>query len=67
MVKEGDLLVQIDPAPFQAALDQATAKLAQDEASLANAKQDLDRTTTLPSTATPRSSFSTSAQPMSPA
>jgi membrane fusion protein, multidrug efflux system len=44
MVKEGDLLVQIDPAPYQAALDQAVAKLAQDEASLKFAKQDLDRT-----------------------
>jgi len=44
MVREGDLLVQIDPAPFQAALDQARAKLAQDEASLTNAKQDLERT-----------------------
>src|SRR5215475_9273111 len=47
MVREGDLLVQIDPAPFQAALDQATAKLAQDEASLTNAKQDLERTAVL--------------------
>jgi multidrug efflux system membrane fusion protein len=47
MLKEGDLLVQIDPAPFKAALDQATAKLAQDQASLANAKQDLERTTVL--------------------
>jgi membrane fusion protein, multidrug efflux system len=47
MVREGDLLVQIDAAPFQAALNQATAKLAQDEASLNNAKQDLDRTSTL--------------------
>jgi membrane fusion protein, multidrug efflux system len=47
MVKEGDLLVQIDPAPFQAALDQAVAKLAQDEASLTNAKQDLQRTSIL--------------------
>jgi multidrug efflux system membrane fusion protein len=47
MVKEGDLLVQIDPAPFQAALDQAIAKLAQDEASLNNAKRDLQRTSTL--------------------
>jgi multidrug efflux system membrane fusion protein len=44
MLKEGDLLVQIDPAPFKAALDQATAKLAQDQASLNNAKQDLERT-----------------------
>jgi membrane fusion protein, multidrug efflux system len=47
MVKQGDLLVQIDPAPFKAALDQATAKLAQDQASLTNAKQDLARTSTL--------------------
>jgi multidrug efflux system membrane fusion protein len=47
LVKEGDLLVQIDPAPFKARLDQATAKLAQDQASLTNAKQDLARTTVL--------------------
>ena len=47
MVRAGDLLVQIDPAPFQAALDQAKAKLAQDEASLTNAKQDLERTAVL--------------------
>ncbi|MBO0765055.1 MAG: efflux RND transporter periplasmic adaptor subunit, partial [Hyphomicrobiaceae bacterium] len=44
MLKEGDLLVQIDPAPFKAALDQTVAKLAQDQASLNNAKQDLART-----------------------
>jgi membrane fusion protein (multidrug efflux system) len=31
-VKKGDLLFQIDPRPFQAALDQAKAKLAQDQA-----------------------------------
>jgi membrane fusion protein, multidrug efflux system len=47
MVHEGDLLVQIDPAPFQAALNQAIAKLAQDRASLNNAKQDLERTSIL--------------------
>ena len=47
IVKEGDLLVQIDPAPFRAALNQATAKLAQDQASLLNAKQDLERTAVL--------------------
>jgi membrane fusion protein, multidrug efflux system len=47
MVKEGDLLVQIDAAPFQAALNQATAKLVQDQASLLNAKQDLERTAVL--------------------
>ena len=47
MVQQGDLLVQIDPAPFQAALGQAVAKLAQDQASLTNARQDLERTATL--------------------
>src|SRR5215468_1972619 len=36
-VKEGDTLAEIDPRPFQAALDQAKAKKAQDEANLANA------------------------------
>src|SRR5271166_3860474 len=47
MVKAGDLLARIDPRPFQAALDQATAKKAQDEANLANAKLDLARYATL--------------------
>ena len=47
MVKEGDRLAQIDPRPFQAALDQAKAKKAQDEANLANAKLDLVRYATL--------------------
>jgi multidrug efflux system membrane fusion protein len=46
-VKEGDTLIEIDPRPFQAALDQATAKKAQDEASLANANLDLQRFTKL--------------------
>ena len=46
-VKAGDLLAQIDPRPFQAALDQAVAKKAQDEAQLANAKLDLQRFTNL--------------------
>ncbi len=41
LVKKGDLLAQIDPRPFQAALDQAKAKKTQDEANLANAKLDL--------------------------
>ena len=43
MVKEGDLLVQIDPRPFQAALEKAQAKKAQDEANLKNAQLDLER------------------------
>jgi multidrug efflux system membrane fusion protein len=47
MVKEGDLLAQIDRRPLQAALDQATAKKAQDEANLSNAKLDLARYATL--------------------
>ncbi|HML27291.1 MAG TPA: efflux RND transporter periplasmic adaptor subunit [Hyphomicrobium sp.] len=42
-VKAGDLLIQIDPRPFQATLDQAVAKKAQDEANLVNLKRDLDR------------------------
>ena len=44
-VKTGDLLAVIDPRPFQAALDQAIAKKAQDEAQLANAKVTLARNT----------------------
>jgi multidrug efflux system membrane fusion protein len=47
IVQQGDVLVEIDPRPFQAALDQAKAKKAQDEASLANAKLDLERYSTL--------------------
>ena len=43
MVNEGDVLVQIDPRPFQAALEQADAKKAQDEANLKNAQLDLKR------------------------
>jgi membrane fusion protein, multidrug efflux system len=43
MVKRGDLLLQIDPRPFQAALDQATAKKAFDEAQLENSRRDLIR------------------------
>ena len=42
-VKAGDLLAQLDPAPYQAALDQALAKKAQDEAQLPNARVDLQR------------------------
>jgi multidrug efflux system membrane fusion protein len=42
-VKKGDVLARIDPTLYQAALDQAVAKKAQDEAQLGNAKIDLDR------------------------
>jgi multidrug efflux system membrane fusion protein len=42
-VKKGDLLAQIDPRLFQAALDQARAKRAQDQALLVSAQKDLER------------------------
>jgi multidrug efflux system membrane fusion protein len=42
-VKRGDILARIDPTTFKAALDQAVAKKAQDQALLANAKNDLAR------------------------
>jgi len=47
LVNQGDLLVEVDPRPFQATLDQAKAKKAQDEANLANANLDLQRYTKL--------------------
>jgi multidrug efflux system membrane fusion protein len=43
MVKAGDPLAQIDPRPFQAQLDQAIAKKAQDQAQLGNAQLNLSR------------------------
>jgi len=43
MVQEGDFLAQIDPRPYQAALDQAQGNLRRDRALLANAKLDLTR------------------------
>jgi membrane fusion protein, multidrug efflux system len=42
-VKKGEKLVQIDPRPYQAALDQAMARKEQDSSSLANARRDLAR------------------------
>jgi multidrug efflux system membrane fusion protein len=46
-VKAGDLLVQIDPRPYQAAVDQAAGQLKRDQALLANAKVDSERYKTL--------------------
>jgi membrane fusion protein, multidrug efflux system len=46
-VQKGDLLAQIDPRTYQAQLDQALAKKAQDEAQLANARVALGRNTML--------------------
>ncbi len=42
-VKRGQLLAQIDPRPYQAALDGARAALAKDTAQLADARKDLAR------------------------
>jgi multidrug efflux system membrane fusion protein len=42
-IKTGDPLFQIDPRPFQAALDQAQAAKQKDEAQLVGAQLDLDR------------------------
>jgi multidrug efflux system membrane fusion protein len=46
-VQTGDVLAQIDPRPFRAALDQAKAKKAQDQAQLISAQKDLVRAKTL--------------------
>ena len=43
LVHEGDLLVEIDPRPFQVQLEQAEGQLARDQATLDNANVDLDR------------------------
>jgi multidrug efflux system membrane fusion protein len=43
MVHDGDLLIEIDPRPFQVQLAQAEAQLARDQALLKNAKTDLER------------------------
>lgn len=50
-IKKGDLLAKIDPVIYQAQLNQAIAKKAQDEAQLANSKIDLDRYERLAATA----------------
>lgn len=42
-VKKGDLLAEIDPRPFVAALNEAKGKLSSDEAQLKNAQRDLSR------------------------
>ena len=47
MVKQGDLLAQIDPRPYQVALTQAQGQLARDQALLKNAQIDQSRYQTL--------------------
>jgi membrane fusion protein, multidrug efflux system len=43
MVRKGDILIQIDPRPYAAALTQAEGTLAHDEALLAEARIDMNR------------------------
>ena len=47
MVKEGDILAQIDPRPYRSLLSQAQAKKAQDEAQLSSAAATLARSQSL--------------------
>jgi multidrug efflux system membrane fusion protein len=47
LVKQGDLLVEIDPRPYQVLLKQAEGQLLRDQALLKNAFIDLDRYQTL--------------------
>jgi multidrug efflux system membrane fusion protein len=47
LVHRGDLIAQIDPRPYQAALDQAQGQLLRDQALLRNAEVDLQRYRTL--------------------
>jgi len=46
-VKEGDLLILIDPRPYQVQLEQMQAQLFKDQASLRDARLNFDRYTTL--------------------
>jgi multidrug efflux system membrane fusion protein len=46
-VKQGDLLIVIDPRPFQVQLEQMQAQLFKDQATLSDARLNLERYTTL--------------------
>jgi len=60
LVKEGQVLVEIDPRPYQVQLDMAQATLARDQALLANAKVDLERyKELLPQRAVPKQQLDT--------
>jgi len=61
-VKKGDVLAKIDPRLFQAALDQAKAKKAQDIAQFTSASKDLERSNTLVKSNITRSRSSTSSR-----
>ena len=47
IVQKGDLLLSIDPRPYQVQLEQAEGQMAKDQATLANARTDLARYETL--------------------
>jgi membrane fusion protein (multidrug efflux system) len=47
LVRQGQVLFQIDPRPFQALLDQANAQLAQAQAQLGKTEMDVGRDTPL--------------------
>jgi len=47
MVQKGDLLLEIDPRPYQVQLEQAEGQLARDQAALDNARVDVARYETL--------------------
>ncbi len=47
IVQKGDLLIEIDPRPYEVQLEQAEGQLIHDEALLKDAKLDLDRYNTL--------------------
>jgi len=49
-IKSGEVLVEIDPAPFEAALAQARANKLKDEAQLHNARLDFERASRLAAT-----------------
>jgi multidrug efflux system membrane fusion protein len=46
-VNQGELLIEIDPRPYEVQLEQAQAQLSRDQAQLADAKLNLERYTTL--------------------
>ena len=59
MVKEGDPLLEIDQRPYTAALEQAVAKKAHDEANLKNDQLNLQRYCLLAGQSWPGSSLRT--------
>jgi membrane fusion protein, multidrug efflux system len=60
IVRQGDLLVEVDPRPFQAQLTQAQGALVRDQALLANARIDLARyAALLPQHAIPQQIYAT--------